>query len=145
VATVSLFVQTARVSYRGGWRLDVTRKSGKEGLFLAPSWAILRPALDARTEAAELLKRAAAGCYDPKEAPGDAARIEADAWDRYVPAYLAEMRVSLKANLPQWRAMFARERVVLVCYCTDAERCHRHLLRTRILPTLGAIDGGELP
>lgn len=139
-----LLALSARIAYRGLDRLDVTRKSGREGLFLAPSWAILRPALDARAEATDLLKRATKGEYDPKEAHGDAARIEAEMWERYVPAYLAEMRRSYVEHRGAWEAMLARPRVVLCCYCTDHEHCHRAILRTRILPALGAIDGGEV-
>jgi hypothetical protein len=139
---MSLFVQTARISYRGGWRLDVTRKSGTEGLFLAPSWTILRPALEARKRADALLEETMGLDATARAAADD---WISTSWAVYTLAYLAEMRASLKANLPQWRALFVRHRVVLVCYCTDAERCHRQILRTRVLPALGAVDGGELP
>ena len=116
-----LTVHSARISYAGPDRLDITRKSGKEGLFLAPSWAILRPALDAMR-----------------------AGRKAEAWSVYVPAFFDEMRRSYVANRAAWSALRARERVVLCCYCTDPEHCHRALLRARILPALGAVDGGEI-
>lgn len=132
---MTLRVQSARITYRGEARLDCTRKSGKEGLFLAPSWAILRPALDARKRADALAKN---GMFF------DASCIESDARDRYVSAYLDEMRRSYVDNRPQWTALLARERVVLCCYCTDPEHCHRALLRVRILPALGAVDEGEV-
>lgn len=141
---MSLIVQTARISYRGEGRLDITRKSGTVGLFLAPSWEILRPALEARAEAVELLRRAGAAQYDPREAPGDAARIEAEAWDKYRPAFLAEMRRSYVEKRGRWDWLLAQERVVLVCYCVDATHCHRAILRADILPKLGATDGGEV-
>lgn len=132
---MTLHVYSARISYRGEDRLDVTRKSGQEGLFLAPSWKILRPAIAAR-------KRAAALAMEDAIVPALAERKVA--WDRYVPAYLEEMRASYRRELAAWNALLARERVVLVCYCVDAEHCHRYLLRTQILPKLGAVDGGEL-
>ena len=57
---MSLIVHTARVSYGGADRLDVTRKSaGPEGIVFAPSWAILRPALDLLKCAETWARRAA--------------------------------------------------------------------------------------
>lgn len=42
-------VHSARVSYNGADRLDITRASATgHGLAFAPSWRILRPAIDAR-------------------------------------------------------------------------------------------------
>ena len=118
---MTLRVRTARVSYGGPDRLDVTRKSGEAGLFLAPSWAILRPVLDKRREG------------EPFDWPG------------YVVAYKAEMRASYRRERAAWDALLARERVTMVCFCTDlVEQCHRHVLRREILPALGAVDGGEV-
>lgn len=120
-----LIVHSARISYGGPDRLDVTRKgawlawkAGKGetiGGAFAPSWP--------------LLKAAKAGKL---------------AFDEYDPRYLAEMRESYVRHRWAWDDLLARPRVVLVCYCTDPEHCHRFLLRTRILPALGAVDGGEL-
>ena len=133
---MTLTVYTARVSYGGADRLDVTRKSaGPDGIAFAPSWAILGPALKAREVAEWLLK---ASLWE-REA---AARIEREAWEAYVPAYLAEMRESWRANRHAWHALLARESVTLVCYCTDPERCHRTLL-AGILAKLGATVAGE--
>ena len=132
---VTLHVQSARINYSGPDRLDCTRKSGTEGLFLAPSWKILRPAL-AGIARARLL--AGAGPHF------DASCIEPDAWADYVPAYLAEMRRSYVDNRAAWTALLSLERVVLCCYCTDPEHYHRALLRGRILPALGAVDEGEM-
>jgi len=133
---VTLTVYTARVSYGGADRLDVTRKSaGPDGIAFAPSWAILGPALKAREVAEWLLK---ASLWE-REA---AARIEREAWEAYVPAYLAEMRESWRANRHAWHALLARESVTLVCYCADPARCHRTLL-AGILAKLGSTDAGE--
>ena len=117
---VTLRVRTARVSYGGPDRLDVTRKTGTGGLFLAPSWAILRPVLD---------RRRIGQPFD---------------WAGYVAAYKAEMRESYRRDRAAWDALLARESVTLVCYCTDAVQCHRHVLRREILPALGAVDAGEV-
>lgn len=172
-----LIVHSARISYGGPDRLDVTRKSGTDGLFLAPSWALLQPVLKARKQVRDWIAR---GLH-----PGD--ELERRTWATYVDGYLAEMRVSYSechpckhrsphplytfhscdrcpkdppADWPEdwkrawdrgarsrrhlWTPLLARERIVLVCYCTVPEHCHRFLLRTRILPALGAVDGGEL-
>jgi uncharacterized protein YeaO (DUF488 family) len=120
---MALQVFTARISYTGEDRLDVTRKSGgKDGTPFAPSWAILAPALEARRTGADMVAT----------------------WERYVHAFMKEMRSSYRRDRASWDALVKRERVVLVCYCTDAERCHRRLLRAVILPKLGCVDRGEL-
>jgi hypothetical protein len=146
---VTLQVFTARINSRDPDRLDITRKSGGvEGRPFAPSWTILRPALDARRHA-DLVRKAALdfGGDDP-DADTDAIHFaevdEAAAWERYVPAYTAEMRESYRANRPAWDALLGRERAVLVCYCTDPARCHRALL-AGILGKLGADVRGEVP
>ena len=110
---MTLHVQTARVSYRGEHGLDITRKSGTElGLVFAPSWDILRPALDHRKALEKL----------------DAAALTAGQ-NAYLRDRLAE---------PMWR-----ERVVLLCYCRDRDRCHRRLV-AEMLVKLGAADEGEV-
>jgi len=126
-----LRVRTAPMTYRGPDRLDVTRKSGgPEGHPFAPSWRILGKALAARRAARDL--------------PADAAReIERQAWEAYSPAYLAEMAASRERQPEAWRDLLSRERVVLVCYCRNRERCHRGLLAV-LLANLGAIDAGEV-
>ncbi len=117
---MSAIIHTARVSYRGDDRLDVTRKSGSPAF--APTWVLLNPVLVARTRSA---------------------REYAEAWERYVVGFTAEMRTSYRASRPAWDALLAREVVTLCCYCTDPERCHRTLLARDILPKLGATYGGE--
>lgn len=119
---MSLAVYTARISYSGGDRLDVTRKSGSSGLVFAPSWSLLNPVLEAR------------------KVGGDAFE---QAWRAYVVGFTAEMRASYRQWRAAWDALIARESVTLCCYCTDPERCHRTLLARDILPTLGATYGGE--
>ena len=150
---MSLRDHTARVSYGGADRLDITRKSAPpEGIAFAPSWAILRPALDmmalARTmrAAAEHAGEArpddavlAESCVEMTRA---AEHIVRATWALYVEAYTAEMRESYRTQRPAWTALLARESVTLVCYCTDTARCHRTVLAS-ILAKLGAINEGE--
>jgi hypothetical protein len=132
---VTLQVYTAQLASRDPDRFDITRKSGDvDGIVFAPSWAILRPALEARraeSDAATEVGRALA------------VQRNDDAWAVYVPAYLAEMRVSYRRHRAAWETLRARPRVVLVCYCVDPERCHRTLL-AGILAKLGAEVRGEL-
>ncbi len=139
---MTLRVQSARINYSGPHRLDCTRKSGTDGIFLAPSWAILRPALEAMNAAKEewdfYSREGAWSCGD------DAKRRLDGTWRSYVTAYENEMRRSYVENRGAWDDLLARERVVLCCYCTDREHCHRAILRGRILPAMGAVDEGEV-
>ena len=141
-----LLVYSARINSRDPDRFDVTRKTGgPAGVVFAPSWGILRPALEARGEVTRALEALLASPLAGDEA--EAAKIRAifdRAWSVYVPAYLAEMRASYRTHRAAWERLLARPRVVLVCYCIDAEHCHRAILRSRILPALGAVDGGEV-
>lgn len=73
----------------------------------------------------------------------EAERITEEAWAQYVPAFIAEMRASYRANRAAWDRLLGRDRVVLACYCSD-QRCHRVLLARDILPRLGAVYRGEL-
>lgn len=143
-----LIVYTARISTRDPDRFDITRKSGGDlGLPFAPSWTILGPALEARRKSERLGQgpwNEDADGADAEQAHDDAREILDAAWALYVPAYLAEMRISYRRLRPAWSALLARPRVVLVCYCTDAARCHRTLL-AGILGKLGADVRGELP
>lgn len=125
---MTVVIHTARVAYRGEDRLDVTRKSGREGLVFAPSWPALRPVLDVRA-------KHAAGCADDAEL--------AVVWNHYVAVYTAEMRMSYRRHRAAWDALLARPVVTLCCYCTDPDHCHRTLLARDILPKLGATYGGE--
>lgn len=115
---MTLLVHTARITYAGPDRLDVTRKSGDPTF--APSWGILRPMIDARRQG------------------GNWTWL----WPRYVEQYTAEMRQSYRANRAAWDALLARAEVTLCCYCTDALHCHRTVL-AEILGKLGAVVKGE--
>ncbi len=148
---MTLQVYTARISSRDPDRLDITRNSaGPEGIAFAPSWAILRPALDARREAeriAEMVGQASEEATGGRLSAVDRAaaldQLLAPSWEAYASAYLAEMRTSYRANRAAWDALLARSRVVLLCYCTDAAHCHRTLLAERCLRPLGVDVRGE--
>lgn len=152
-----LTVCTARLTYAGSERLDVTRKGNDAlGVAFAPTWEILKPALTARNAVYSALIK-------PADKP-EAERLAEEAWSTYVTAYTAEMRVSagmtaahprfgaaeraaigrgVRTRPEAWREVESRARVVLVCFCTDPMRCHRRLL-AGFFAARGAVDGGEL-
>ena len=142
---MTLHVYGARLGTRDPDALNITRASGgAAGLPFAPSWRILRPALDARRNVEEMLRVAAGESEVAGLAADEAAMTWAEAWDTYVLAYTAEMRTSYRDFRPAWERMLSRERVVLTCYCHDAEHCHRRILGATILPKLGAVWCGEV-
>jgi uncharacterized protein YeaO (DUF488 family) len=114
-------------------RLDITRagcdkalraRKAAPGEFLAPSAGLVFPALEAM-----------------KAAQDDAER---DAiWSAYAREYRLEMLTSWKNRRREWTALLARERVVLVCFCRDPQRCHR-TLAAGFLARLGADYRGEI-
>lgn len=122
---MTLTVYTARISYGGADRLDVTARSGITGLGaeFAPSWALLRPYL-------KLVRSGA---------------MRAGDWLEYSAAYRLEMLESYARHRPVWDALLAREMATLICYCTITPVrpwCHRRLLAA-MLVRLGAEDRGE--
>lgn len=156
-AVMTLRIHTARLAYRGPDRLDITRagadaarRKGEPfpGEPWAPSWGILKPALDARKEA--IARRVVAlqevDLQAVQALADEADRIEADAWAAYVPAYTAEMRASYSRHRAAWDALLAREEVTLCCYCAAPPGgvlcCHRRLLAA-MLAKCGAADEGE--
>lgn len=145
---MTLHVHTARITSRDPDRLDITRESATDdGLVFAPSWSILRPALDARQRAEEAMKGAHRDHPVGAMHREAAAKIEAEMWAVYAPLYLDEMRASYRANRRVWDALLARERVTL-CSFHDLVRwpghCHRLILGRDILPKLGAVYEGEV-
>jgi len=132
---MTLHVATARISYSGPDRLDVTAK-GRDpiGMVFAPSWALLGPARHRLAVVAKARSRGDTATAD---------ELEDRAWWDYTAAYTAEMRRSYRLYPHVWSTLLSWERAVLVCYCTDPERCHRRLL-AGILAKLGAVDEGEV-
>lgn len=117
---MALSIWTARLSSKDPDAFDVTRKTGN--VVFAPTWRILSPMLKIRREGR---------------------RATDEEWRAYARNYFEEMRSSLKSHPEAWKALRARERVVLTCYCTDPPRCHRTLLG-KFLEKLGASFHGEL-
>lgn len=158
--TVRVF--SAQYRYRGPDRLDITRvgvdkalRAGQPapGAPFAPSSTLLWPH-KVMLEQVEVLSKV--GQHDAAESLARAA------WESYRITYDAEMRVSagqrrdrwgalehlaytsgVRPSATAWRALLARSRVVLVCFCTNAEMCHRSLL-ARALAACGAMFAGEI-
>jgi hypothetical protein len=134
------------LSYVGADRLDITRKSATdEGIAFAPSWGILTAALDARRKADECMKGAQRDGAVGALHRATAWEIESAAWTEYEPRYVDEMRRSYEAHRDRWRALLARERVTLVCFCNLARwpgHCHRVIL-AGLLVKCGAEYVGE--
>lgn len=143
-------IYTARVSYGGADRLDITRKSATGyGLAFAPSWSLLRRFLNVRDTANALEREAVKFAAMGDEAGAAAMRRQVTAamdgaWEEYVPAFRAEMVRSYIEQRTSWEWLLTQvETSTLCCYCTDPERCHRTLLARVILPRLGAVFCGE--
>lgn len=131
----ALLVFTATMAYRGHHAFDISRKSGgPRGDPFAPSWSILKPAIDARRVAKEMRTEGKLEL---------AAETEEEAWRDYVPKFMDLMRLSYRTNRPAWDALLATNAVVIQCYCASRETCHRGLL-AGILTKLGAVDAGEV-
>lgn len=131
---MTLHVHTARLGLRDQDYLDISlqgnmrRVDGGEigghrgvGLFFAPSPDLLYPYLSKRKWG----------------------RLTAADWPAYVEGYTAEMRRSYRERRGAWTEILSWERVVLLCFCTDSQRCHRRVL-AGILTKLGAVDCGEI-
>lgn len=138
---MTLRVYTARIGTRGLTdAMDVTRKSARgDGLAFAPSWEILRPALDDLKNGADLVGYA----QDPhNDLLGR--YMQHRAWARYYTAFLREMRESYRRDRRPWDRLLARDSVTLLCYCADPAFCHRTILAEDILPRLGAERAHEV-
>jgi len=120
--TLRLF--TARMGIRDPDYLDITRTGNERrgepgghrgiGMAFAPSGSILWPAKRGELTDAQ-----------------------------YRVLYTAEMRDSYRRNRAAWDTLLGWERVALLCFCHERERCHRGIL-AGILARLGAYDGGEI-
>ena len=115
-------IYTARLSYAGDDRLDITRL-GRDpiGIIFAPSESILWPY--------KALKRSR--------------RATREKWLKYEQAYLAEMRDSQMLWPHVWRDVFSRTTVTLCCYCENAGTCHRVSLAKFIAWTIAHTYEGE--
>lgn len=131
---MTLHVQTTRLGYRGSDWLDVSLQGNMRradagevgghrgiGLWFAPSPGLLYPFISKRKHKV----------------------ITPEDWTRYVDAYTAEMRTSYRLVTAAWNELLALSHVVLLCFCTDPQHCHRRTL-AGILVKLGAVDDGEI-
>jgi uncharacterized protein YeaO (DUF488 family) len=103
-----LQIYTARISYSGPDRLDVTRAGGS---IFGPSWDLLDAGRSGEIEwvtYVEIYMRQMRWCWQPGDNPADERRR-------------AEVR-------QRWLELLRRDRVVLCCYCVNPKRCHRTVL-----------------
>lgn len=117
-------IYTARMDYTGRDRLDITRGNAefsKYGSIFAPSQQTLNAWLKARKST----------------------RGQKEAWEAYRKAFRLEMIQSFRKNKEVWEAIIELEEVTLVCFCEDANRCHRTIVASEMLPKMGAIYAGE--
>lgn len=139
-------VHTATIYHIGPDRLDITTCP-----HLAPSTTLLpasaelwAAAAEARAEIDRHSGDYAVACREAAEMfEAEARDRETDAWGAFAEAYLAQMRASVKAHWPAWKELLSRERVVLVDAYPVAAKSPRFILRTMVLPKLGAIAGEE--
>lgn len=108
-------IWTARITYGGPDRVDITAKAGS---VFGPSWPLLNRFLAVRR----------------------AGKETEETWTEYQSAYLAEMRNAYRRNKTAFHDL-ARSDATLVCYCTGTH-CHRFLL-AEILTKFGATYRGE--
>lgn len=62
-------------------------------------------------------------------------------WEKFVEAYKAELRRSMRTNTTEWGALLARRVIVLRCDCSSVERCHRGVLAEVLTGTRGVYEG----
>lgn len=100
-----MIIHTARISYSGPDRLDITRMGNDPfGVAFAPSWDLL-----------------------------NAAKAGEIAWPEYRERYTEEMRESYRTNRQSWDRLLDMDRVVLCCYCRAGDPCHRLILASIIV------------
>lgn len=130
-----LQVSTSRIGYVGQEGLNVTRGSGTEfGKLFAPSWSILRPALEGLKKAQHLRNQGL---------ELEAHQLADQTWEPYRNLYIEEMRESYKKNKDSWKRLLGMHKVALLCYCMNSETCHRTVL-ANILVKCGARYVGEI-
>jgi uncharacterized protein YeaO (DUF488 family) len=135
---MTLHVHTARLTYAGPGRLDITRATADKyldapGRFWAPRWRIVADAKRAFAHAEVCRSRGELQRAD---------QIAANAWWKYERAYHDEMVISFRRHRDAWVELLARDSVTLVCYCAGPSTCHRRLL-AGYLGQLGAVVVGE--
>jgi hypothetical protein len=133
------------------------------GAAWAPSWDLLRPALEGLKLAAYHGNKALTLPADERAAAiTEALRLEDLAWDQYitgwtrdgvvVPGFVEQMKASWYAHKAAWRWLLGREKVALGCLCSRPKwwpldrpwaHCHRFEV-ARLLAKCDATYMGEL-
>lgn len=115
-----LQVYTARLTYHGSDRLDISKK-GRDpvGSIFAPSTSLVEKVQKAFRQGGSF-----------------------DSWRTYDREYQIEMGSSYLTHRAVWDELLSQDSVTLVCYCQDPDKCHRSVL-ARILAGYGATDMGE--
>jgi uncharacterized protein YeaO (DUF488 family) len=54
-------------------------------------------------------------------------------WQQYVERYTKLMRKSYKNNTKRWMEVINQDKVILLCYCANPDRCHRSLLKDMLI------------
>lgn len=125
VAEARLRFHTARVSYGGPGRIQITAAGDDEfGKNFAPTWKLVNwgksMLAHASTEAAKEW-----------------------AFKAYAERYRMQMLLRFKSHRSAWDELLMREEAVLCCFCNHHAHCHRYLL-AEFLQKLGATYLGEL-
>ena len=108
-------IHTSTYGYSGPDRLDITVKGNDPiGKIFAPTWAIVNG-----------IKKGEIN------------------WEQYKDLYHRMMFKSYADNREIWDEVMSREKIVLVCFCSDHTVCHRSLLAS-IFAWLGHDYAGEL-
>jgi hypothetical protein len=103
------------------------------GASFAPSQKLLEQALAARDQVKRWRDAAqdlfAGTTEDRRNALNQADELESQTWRTYVPAFVEEMRYSMRTNEKAWRKLLlTHARIVLICYCDSHLQCHRGLI-----------------
>lgn len=120
-------VWTARVSYSGPDRVDITAQSSTgPGRALAPTWEMLRRAQRQRDAAANKVARESA-------------------WAEYSREYidLLYQRLGSTDQRAHLVDLLEESETTLVCYCPDPHHCHRRLAAQFLAQEYGCIYLGE--
>jgi len=131
---MTLAVHTARMGYRGDDWLDVSLQGNERrhdkgeigghrgvGLVFAPSPLILYPYLSKRRFG----------------------KLTDRDWPEYREKYTADMRESYRKFRRAWDTVLSWDRVVFLCFCPNANECHRTVL-AEIFVRCGATYAGEI-
>jgi len=131
LGSMAVTVSTARITYGGPGRLDITR----------------RHANDCNAEGCSSLGQS----FAPSKKLWAALHSKEITPAAYLKAYRHDQeRLQRRTVIEAFEAVFDGvvdddRRVVGVCFCPDPSGCHRTVWREVMVGTFGYVDGGELP